>query len=371
MKILYVEPIRLPTEKAHGIQIMEMCAAFKRRGADVELVVSDRKTPIAEDPFEYYNVRERFTITRLPSPDLINFGPIGFWLFLVIFAMRALRYARLSGADIVYTRTPAVAKLFSKRYRGAIVWEVHARHTMPRKVLEKLSLVVPITHGLSRWYETQGVPSARLHVAPDGVNLASIESADQGTARAQLRERLGLARDSRIALYLGSFGVYAWKGVDIARAAAEKLPDVTWLFVGGSPEECETLLRDAPKNVRVLPRAKRSEVPGLLAAVDVLLLPNKSGNITSEEDTSPLKLFEYMGSGVPIVASDLPSIREVLDADTGYFATPNDPGALAHAVESALQDDAQARAKAAAARKEVESFTWDKRAEGILAAIMK
>ena len=78
MKLLYVAPIRLPTEKAHGIQIMETCAALSRAGAEVELVVPDRKTHIQEDAFQYYNIKERFRITRLHAPDTVSYGRVGF-----------------------------------------------------------------------------------------------------------------------------------------------------------------------------------------------------------------------------------------------------------------------------------------------------
>lgn len=365
MKLLYIDPIRLPTEKAHGIQIMEMCAAFKRAGADIELVVSDRKTPIGEDPFTYYAIDDKFPIKRLHAPDLVAFGPIGFWLFLRIFSRRALRYAHKAGADVVYTRTPAVANMFARRYRGKVVLEVHARHKIPHAVLQKLALVVPITRSLAKWYEARGVSREKIQVAPDGVNLAAFDVPDKEAARRELHRRLGLAPDARIALYLGSFGVYNWKGIDVAKVAAEHAPDVTWLFVGGSESECQEFMRGAPRNVRTLPRAKRSEVAQLLGGADALLLPNKKGDIASEQDTSPLKLFEYMASGVPIIASDLPSIREILDERTAYLVPPNEPAALAAAVSRAAEDTA-ASEKTSIARVRVAAYTWGGRAKALI-----
>ena len=64
-KIIYVANIRLPTEKAHGVQIMKMCEALARAGAIVELVVPNRHTHIGGDPFTYYEVEENFIITKL------------------------------------------------------------------------------------------------------------------------------------------------------------------------------------------------------------------------------------------------------------------------------------------------------------------
>ena len=63
--ILYIANIRLPTEKAHGVQIMEMCSAFSAQGVNVELVVPKRRNTLIEDPFDFYKIKNNFTISRL------------------------------------------------------------------------------------------------------------------------------------------------------------------------------------------------------------------------------------------------------------------------------------------------------------------
>jgi glycosyltransferase involved in cell wall biosynthesis len=77
-----------------------------------------------------------------------------------------------------------------------------------------------------------------------------------------------------------------------------------------------------------------------------------------------LKLFEYMASGRAIVASDLPSIREVLhDGVDALLVPPGDPTALAAAIQRILDDRDLARRLAAAALKAVPQYGWDRRAE--------
>ena len=93
-KIYYVANIRLPTEKAHGVQIMKMCEAFARRGAVVELVVPNRRTHIAGDPFDYYGVEENFSITRLSVIDSVSLGRLGFLLETLSFAISAFFHIR-------------------------------------------------------------------------------------------------------------------------------------------------------------------------------------------------------------------------------------------------------------------------------------
>jgi hypothetical protein len=73
----------MPTEKAHGIQIVKTCEALADYGVKVELLVPDRKNPIKDDPFEFYKIAKNFAIKKVPCLDLINIPflkKITFWL---------------------------------------------------------------------------------------------------------------------------------------------------------------------------------------------------------------------------------------------------------------------------------------------------
>ncbi len=73
MKMIYLANARIPTEKAHGLQIMKMCEAFKNEGVDLELVVANRKDNQLEDiePFEYYGIKNKFRIKKLWLLDIV------------------------------------------------------------------------------------------------------------------------------------------------------------------------------------------------------------------------------------------------------------------------------------------------------------
>ena len=102
-----------------------------------------------------------------------------------------------------------------------------------------------------------------------------------------------------------------------------------------------------------------------LARAHVLVLPN-TRTLISDRYTSPLKLFEYLAAGRPIVASDLHAIREVLrDQDNALLVEPDSPSALATAVRRLTSEPALARRLAAKAFDDAAYYGWATRAERI------
>jgi glycosyltransferase involved in cell wall biosynthesis len=107
-----------------------------------------------------------------------------------------------------------------------------------------------------------------------------------------------------------------------------------------------------------------------LADMDVLVLPNTATHISARY-TSPLKLFEYMAAGRPIVASDLPALREVLtDGENALLVEPGNAAQLADAIGRLLHDPELAQRLAAAAWRDVQAYSWDRRAERLEVALV-
>src|SRR3989344_48411 len=130
MNLLYLAFIRLPTEKAHGVQIMKTCEALSEAGAEVELVVPGRKTHIAEDPFSYYGVKKNFTLTTLNAPDWVGkLGSFGF-VFSALWFSEAARWRKSFWmADVIYSRDALV--LFQYILLGRkLVYEAHTKPTV-------------------------------------------------------------------------------------------------------------------------------------------------------------------------------------------------------------------------------------------------
>jgi glycosyltransferase involved in cell wall biosynthesis len=174
-------------------------------------------------------------------------------------------------------------------------------------------------------------------------------------------------RDAPRVVYAGH--LYPWKGVEVLIDAVALLPGVTCTIVGGHPGEPDLLrlehraaalgIRD---RVRFIGMVRPSEVSAHLATAHVLVLPNTPSGV-SERYTSPLKLFEYLAAGRPIVASDLPALREVVRHDVeAWLVAPGDAQALAAGVAHVLENPEVASRLANAGHARSASFTWDARA---------
>ncbi len=363
-KILYIANIRLPTERAHGVQIMEMCAAFAKSGAEVELCVPKRINQIHEDPFVYYALPPSFIITRLSTWDLVRFGRIGFLIQTLSFSLSALRYVSKSSA-IIYCRDELilfVLSFFMKRF----AWEVHyARwNFITSRVARYALLLTPISRGLRDFLVTKGVSDERMIVAPDGVNIARFTVKDE---RRDCRSKLSLPHEKKIVLYSGH--LYVRKGAHVLGEAAIKMLDTTLVvFVGGTERDIFEFRKKYGKtnNVLILGHRAHGDIPYYLRAADVVVLPNSAQSDDARLYTSPMKLFEYMASGTPIVASDVPSLKEILHEGSALFVPPNDPEALAQGISQLLKNETLSTKLARRAREDVLQYAWDKRAHNIL-----
>jgi len=366
MKLIYIANIRLPTEKAHGIQIIEMCSAFADCGIDVKLIVPRRINQIKENPFKYYNIKKNFSISRLPCLDFVNFGRVGFLLELATFSISVFFYSLFNRGNIFYTRDELLAvclKILGKK----VVWEGHTGQTnliIRILIFFKIPIVV-ITKSLRDLYISFGVAKDRIIVAPDGVD---IERFDITISKNSARKKLGLPLDKKIVLYKGH--LYKWKGVEhLARAMAYlKDKNILCVFIGGTERDIKYFKKEFgdKENIFILGHKPRKETPVYQKASDVLIVPNSAENDVSKLYTSPMKLFGYMASNIPIVASDLPSLREVLNEENSILVQPDNPKALADGIEKILTDGNLSKNISKEAYMNVNSYTWKKRAKKII-----
>ena len=390
MKILYVTEARLPTEKAHGIQISKTCEALARAGADVTLIhpwrLQVNEDLKDKDAWTAYGIERNFRIVTLPCIDLLWLEHVlhtsllfAYPIMTISFGIIATLYALLSGISSIYSRhflTVALLTPLRLLSKKRLFYEAHDFPTaglMKRfkgAILSRIQGTVVITERLSELYRELGVEKEGLLVASDAVDIERFSGADP----VGIRKDLQLPEDTRIVCYTGN--LYRWKGVHtLALSEMHLPPDCHIIIVGGSAadhnitEFKEFIESEGIENVTVTGFIPHDRIPGYLADTDVLVLPNSAQETMSREYTSPLKLFEYMASGKPIVASDLPSLREVLNEDNALLVEPDDPRILARGIMQLLEDEELANALADQAFINVQEHSWENRAKKILAFI--
>lgn len=369
-KILYITNVRMPTEKAHGIQMIKMSEAFASLGADLEFIVPDRKNSIKEDVFSYYGVKDIFKIRKIPCLDFIEKWPrFGYWLQSFSFIVSAVfLFIFTSRKDkLIYTREYLIAYIFNLLGFDT-VYEAH-RILLKKKtffyLVKNIPYIITNSEGTAEAFTKRGFKN--VLPLPNGVDLSEFKFK---ISKEELRNRFAIPQYKKIVLYTGNF--YDWKGTDTLIEAANLLQekDIVVVFVGGKDAEVAVKRQEVKSkgiaNVFFLGHKNRKEIPYILKSADVLVLPNSPVSEESIKYTSPVKLGEYMASGVPIIASDLPSIRAIVSEKAALFFKPDDAQDLRDGILKLLQDESLAHSLSQNALQEVEKYTWNTRARKIL-----
>jgi glycosyltransferase involved in cell wall biosynthesis len=369
MRIIYLAHARIPSRSANSINIVKMCAAFRRNGHEVTLLAPERPGRDAgvANLFDYYGVDREFDVTYLPwgrYPGR-SYG----------YAVRTALRSRRMNADLVYTRflSGAVAAV---RLGNRVVFESHARPAEQMRLGElflrsiaghrRLARLVVISDALRADCAAR-TPSlaSKLLVAHDGADPVPLT-----TIPADLRR-------TSAALAVGYVGqLYAGKGMELIERLAPLCPWAQFHVIGGAPADLElwNARTRAIPNLQLHGFVPPSKVPRYLRAFDILLAPYQrtvavfggSGDVAKW--MSPLKLFEYMAADRPMVCSDLPVLREIVeDGRTALLCDPEDPTAWSAALIRLRDAIPLRRSLAEAARRQFESqYTWTARAKRVL-----
>lgn len=370
LSLIYLDNIRLPTEKAHGIQIMKMCEAFIKVGIKTTLAVPSFNKN-ADDAFTYYRVPQIFFINNhYKTPNIRPLNAFTFFLRTVIFFLSFLFSKERKAANLVYVRDPNLA-FFLALWKMPFVWEIHQDFYNFRTnyAIKKSVAAIFITNGLKEKFISYGVKDKnKLYVFPDAADLEMIASVKD---KNEVKKSAGLPVDAPIILYSGH--LYEWKGAHILAEAAYKVQsNAIFVFIGGTDEDVAIFKEKYGRNsrIKILGHKPYFEMPKYKQVADILVIPNSGRFEISKTYTSPLKLFSAMASNLPIIASDLPSLREIVDEKMVFFVPPDDSEKLARMIDYVIQHPAEAEEKALAAFNEAKKYTWNVRASGIRDVIL-
>jgi glycosyltransferase involved in cell wall biosynthesis len=235
------------------------------------------------------------------------------------------------------------------------------------EVVRQADGLVAITSALRDHLLTRISAPERVIVAHDGVDLDMFDSLSP-SGRRDIRDRLGYDDATTVVGYTGR--VNDAKGVPTILEAAELLAGspVRFLFVGKVYDDMAERAALVP-SVTMIGFVPPADVSAWTAAMDIVVM-STSAEISYAEFTSPLKLFEYMASGRPVLCSDLPVMREVLTHESNaLFFHADCAESLAAGIARIRGDTMLAESIARRARSDVARYTWDERARRVLAFV--
>lgn len=372
MRILYVAASPVPSKAANSVHVVKMAQALGHNGHQVELMVpvplrgkSHMDVPINE----FYGVENNFRFTQKTLwPTKLG---------VLFYALQAAIKAHLSGAAFIFTRCLPTA--FVATTLG--IKTLYERHSDfgAERVLNRcmyawlarssrhLGTVVVSQALKENFHEEFAVPSEKVIVAADGSDPLPFMSAPSPFAKPERRLTAG---------YIGH--LYKGRGIEIIAAMAKQCPAIDFHIVGGTPEDIAYWTRELSgiPNLYLhghVPHAKTKEY---LVNFDMVLAPYQkkvavAGGGHTERWMSPLKIFEYMSSGKPLICSDMPVLHEVLqDGGNCILCPPEDVGSWVAAVNNLATDKERGQGLAAKALNDfITHYTWRERAKRIIATI--
>jgi glycosyltransferase involved in cell wall biosynthesis len=330
-KILYAYPEPLPSQKARSVQVTATCAALARK----------TEVTIAADI-----QGNMFSGLGIPRPEQLiiksinrNVGPII--------------------SNMVSRHPKLAAKLCGKGL--AVIFEVHEilkdKHPgrkdlsqMEEQIAQNAKGLIFISEGLQRRWE-------ELYKTPPCVVIPSGTFCNNDFPK---KDRSGPVRQ----IHYAGTTYYKWKGIETLFSALNMLPDLELVMIGETDKNI--IPEPVRQRVRLLGHLPNKSVRTELQKARIAILPNSAQSITSRLYTSPLKLLEYMSNGVSVVASDLPSIREIVSENECVFFTPDSPEDLAKAILTLVNNPGLEATLSMAAWKKAKEYSWDARAEKIL-----
>jgi len=361
----------LPSKTAHSIHIMNMCQSIAKLGTKV-ILIADLQAE-TEDIFEHYDIKHRFILENIRLKKIRYIGRL-IALFRMYFMVKNI------DPEILYTRD-----LFNGWLAGltgiSFIFELHeipvngVRSFLLRRILcrQQLKKLVFISKRMRSIFQGQySMAGDKSCIAHDGVTLDNFKGKE---SKEIIRKKIGLPVDGFIAGYTGS--LFPGRGLEILFALAERFPGILFVIVGGEGKYLEGLKthidRFSVNNLLSVGSVPYRAIPDYLKSFDVLLMPyqNQVLHRQAKHDTvqymSPLKMFEYMAAGKPIISSRIQVLEEVLQHDVNaLLVEPDNIKAWESALNRVKTEDQLAQKIAQRAGQDVAGYTWDRRARFIL-----
>jgi glycosyltransferase involved in cell wall biosynthesis len=378
-RVLVVAPQPFYEDRGTPIAVYNVLKALSELGRPVDLVTY----PIGRD-VELAGVR----VYRAANPFGIRRVPIGFSLrklvldATLVFAMwrrlRAERYAFVHAVE----EAAFPAAMLRRRRDATVIYDMQS--SLPEQLVSlrplRLAMVQRVLRACERWLlrrvdvvvSSAGLLKRVTAAAPDTVayewRFPIIPAAPSSEQVHALRRELGLAEQTPVVVYAGTFEPYQGLPMllDAIPQVQAAVPGTVFVLVGGEGDAADAIRREASARgldgaLRLVGRKPREEIPAYLAMANVLVSPRSYGA------NLPLKVFDYLAAGRPIVATDVPAHRAVLDDTLARLTAPSSD-ALAGGIVELLRHPSRGAALAESGRAyAARHFGWQRFVQAVSA----
>lgn len=339
MKIAYVYYTDHNLKSAHSNQIIHTCNALTQVGQDVTVITTGGLEEYANE----HGLELLFDICETTIFESIQYSEQVFYYF------KALRAANTH--DVIYTRDISFLKFLivvPDVFKPTIIFEAHKCYSVvdgmgqneERNRLKQADGLITISDGIRIDLENLGVTVDA--VVRDAANTNYVPS----TSKSGLRKRTGIDQDATVWIYAGSLDSSKYNLKDIISGFSTIRGDENHLLyiLGGDSSNIDKLQQysksvGVSEAVHFVGHVPQREVFEYLKASDIGIVAQQPTDIRASKYTSPLKLFEYLVSGLIVVATDVPSIGEIADHEPRILTyNPDDSTDLESVLETAARE---------------------------------
>jgi glycosyltransferase involved in cell wall biosynthesis len=387
-KVFFISKIRLPESRGMSHGIMNTCRGIVESGRQLELVIPNReqteKQYVGVDLWSYYNFDENpFKVTRLPVVE-IPIKHLRMPILSLSFSIAVIFYLVLKRAKVVYLFTEC-KEILAFLHMVRKIFVVYESHILTKSKYEafwenlgigRINLLVTPTKYFADFYLKKGLGVDKVIIENNGINIKEF---DLKRPKATIRKELEIGKNDFVVGYGGKFVTSGMeKGIpellEATKILQKKIPTLKVICLGGPRDYVDKYKAmakdlDISRRVTILDHTNPQKFYQYLRAFDVCIMAFPWTHHFAFE-MSPLKMIEYMASGNPLIATDLPSVREVLeDGVNCLLVKPGDSQDLAKGIERLFKNPKLATKISETALKKARGQTWKNRQTKILQKI--
>ncbi len=273
--------------------------------------------------------------------------------------------------QILHTRDWNLAKV-ATRYKVPVIYEQD--HDDPKNFDSEIvkspyfQVAVTVAESLREKMIEKGMPAEKTISLHNGFNQLFLIRKTQEAE--EWRRILVSDQSQHLVVYAG--GLYPFKGVDLLIDVAKMLPNIQFVIAGGKEEQVKSYQQQAQEkqtnNVKFLGFLPQEKLASLLQSADILAYPHRSGHASTF--TSPLKFFDYMASGTPIVATEILPLREFKSLNMAVgWCEPDNPYQFAQTIQQVLSNYPRKVDGYTNSIESVDQFSWENRVNQIMSHV--